>query len=76
MIDQEDSFLDLLDDDVRYDTFELISNQLFEDWNNANLDEGLLYADYRIAEMSRDALVINAYHEHWGLVAGDEYYID
>ena len=75
MIDQEDSFLDLLDDDVRFDTFELISNQLFEDWNNANLDEGLLYADYRIAEMSRDALVINAYHKHWDLHEGDEYYV-
>ena len=52
MIDQEDSFLDLLDDDIRFDTFEYISNQLFDDWNDANLNEGLLYADYKIASMS------------------------
>ena len=75
MIDREDSFLDLLDDDVRFDTFEHISNQLFDDWNNSNLDEGLLYADFRIAAMSGDPDIITAYNQHWNLKEGDEYYV-
>ena len=75
MIDQEDSFTDLLDDDVRYDTFELISNQLFDDWNDANLNEGLMYADFKIAQMSGDTDIINAFHEHWGIGPNDEYWL-
>ena len=75
MIEQEDSFTDMLDDDLRYDTFEHISNQLFDDWNDANLNEGIMYADFRIAEMSGDPVIIAAYNEHWQLKEGDEYYI-
>lgn len=76
MIEQEDSFTDLLDDELKNDMYQQIANDLFDDWNDANLNEGLLYADYKIAEASGDSLIINEYHEHWKLEPGDEYYID
>ena len=71
----EDSFTDYLDSEVRHDMYQRIANDLFDDWNDSNLNEGLLYADYRLAEASGDTDIIDEYHEHWGLVEGDEYYI-
>ena len=75
MFDQEDSFTDCLDSEVRHDMYQRIANDLFDDWNDSNLNEGLLYADYKLAEASGDTDIIDEYHEHWGLVEGDEYYI-
>ena len=75
MIDQDDSFTDYMDDEVRTDMYLRIANDLFDDWNDSNLNEGLLYADYKLAEASGDTDIIDEYHEHWGLIEGDEYYI-
>ena len=72
---REDSFTDYLDDDLRFDLFEGISNVLFDQWNDSNLNEGLLYADFRIAEMSGVPDIITAYNQHWNLKEGDEYYV-
>ena len=72
----EDSFTDYLDSEVRHDMYQRIANDLFDDWNDSNLNEGLLYADYRIAEASGDTDIIEEYHNHWQLEPGDEYYID
>ena len=75
MIDQEDSFTDHMDDEVRTDMYLQISNQLFDDWNDANLNEGIIYADFRIAEMSGDTDIITAFHQHWGIGPNDEYWL-
>lgn len=75
MIDQEDSFTDLLDDDFRTDLMLEIANQLFDDWNNANCDEGLMYADFKIAEMSGHPDIIDTFHKHWGIGPNDEYWL-
>ena len=75
MIDQEESFLDLLDEGLVNDTIMHVAGQLFDDWNDSNLDEGILYADYKIAEMSDDAAIIETFHRHWDIQEDDEYYI-
>ena len=75
MIDQEDSFTDHMDDEVRTDMYLQISNQLFDDWNDSNLDEGIMYADFKIAQMSGDAAIITAFHQHWGIGPNDEYWL-
>jgi hypothetical protein len=53
-----------------------ISETLFEQWNSANLDEGLLYADWRIASISNDSYIASRFNSHWELVPEDEYYLD
>ena len=59
MIDQDDSFTDSLNQMVADALYEEVSNHLFDDWNDANLNEGLLYADFKLAEMSGDTDIIN-----------------
>ena len=76
LIDQEDSFTDTLFIEQVDDLYMNIAGELFDEWNDSNLNEGLLYADYQLASRSNDKSIIDAYHEHWGLVEGDEYYID
>ena len=75
MINQEDSFTDLLDSEFRQDMYQRIANDLFDDWNDANLNEGLMYADFKIAQMSGDTDIINAFHKHWGIEKDDEYWL-
>ena len=76
MIDQEDSFLDTMDPGLVNDTIMHIAGQLFDEWNDSNCDEGLLYADYKIAAMSDDSVIIDAFHKHWDIQEDDEYWID
>ena len=76
MIDQEDSFTDTLFIEQVDDLYMNIAGELFDQWNDSNLNEGLLYADYQLAQMSNDSVIVDAYNKHWGLVPGDEYYID
>ena len=74
-LEQEESFLELLDQGLVNDTIMHISGQLFDEWNDSNCNEGLMYADFKIAQMSDDAVIINAFHEHWGITPDDEYWI-
>ena len=53
-----------------------VSEQLFEDWNNANLDEGEIYADYRILELAGDNYLNGRFNQYYDLKEGDEYYLD
>ena len=53
-----------------------VSEQLFEDWNNANLDEGEIYADYRILELAGNNYLNRRFNEFYDLKEGDEYYLD
>ena len=50
-----------------------IEEQLFEDWNNANLDEGEEYAEYKFISFA-PASVKQSYNEFYGYKEGDEYY--
>ena len=53
-----------------------ISEQLFEEWHNSNLDEGQLYSDWRIADMSSSNYLKGRFNQFYDLNPGDEYYLD
>ena len=70
------SFLDNENQMVIDAIIEEVSEQLFDDWNNANLDEGEMYADYRILELAGDNYLNRRFNEFYDLKEGDEYYLD
>ena len=51
-----------------------IEEELFEQWNNNNLDEGTEYAEFKFMEFAPDS-VRQSYNEYYGYVEGDEYYL-
>jgi hypothetical protein len=53
-----------------------IGEQLVEDWINNNLDEGQLYSDWRIADMSDDNYLKGRFNQHWELTPEDQYYLE
>ena len=53
-----------------------ISEQLFEDWNSANLDEGVFYADYQIALLSADPYLQSKFNLFYELTPEDEEYFN
>ncbi len=77
MIEQDESFLDgmninqmVIDAEVQ-----TISEHLFQEWTNSNLDEGTFYADYRFAEMCESEELKKAFNQFYDLKEGDEYYV-
>ena len=70
------SFLDNENQMVIDAIIEEVSEQLFDDWNNANLDEGEMYADYRILELAGNNYLNRRFNEFYDLKEGDEYYLD
>jgi hypothetical protein len=53
-----------------------IAEQLFEEWNNSNLDEGTFYADYQIASLSDNNYLKGRFNQFYDLTPKDEYYIE
>ena len=51
-----------------------IKEQLFDDWNNNNLDEGEEYAEFKFMEFAPDN-VRQSYNEYYGYVEGDDYFL-
>ena len=51
-----------------------IEQALFEDWNNANLDEGTEFAEYRFMQFAPLNLK-QSYNEYYGYKEGDEFYL-
>ena len=47
-----------------------------EDWVNANLDEGQLYADFRFAEMADSNYLKGRFNLFYDLKPGDQYYLE
>jgi hypothetical protein len=52
-----------------------ISDHLFDEWMNANLDEGQYFADRRFAEMSGDKFLYDEFNKHYNLTEGDDDYL-
>jgi hypothetical protein len=52
-----------------------ISDTLFDEWMNANLDEGQYFADRRFAEMSGDKFLYDQFNKHYELKEGDDDYL-
>lgn len=51
-----------------------IEQQLYQDWENNNLDEGEEYAEFKFMEFAPDN-VRQSYNEYYGYVEGDEYFL-
>ncbi len=77
MIEQEESFLDAMNINQMVIDAEItsIGEQLFEDWNNSNLDEGTFWADYQFALMCDSKELKQAFNTYYELKEGDEYYV-
>ena len=52
-----------------------IQEQLFDDWMNANLDEGTYFSDRRFAEMSGDKFLYDEFNKHYNLTEEDDDYL-
>jgi hypothetical protein len=51
-----------------------IEQHLFEQWNNANLDEGTDFAEYKFMQFAPDNLK-QSYNEYYGYTEKDEFYL-
>ncbi len=51
-----------------------IEQDLFEKWNDSNLDEGSEYAEFRFMEYAPNS-VKQSYNEYYGYTEKDEYYL-
>ena len=65
-----DNMNEMLIGSIEYD----IKEQLFEDWNNNNLDEGEEYAEFKFMEFAPDN-VRQSYNEYYGYKEGDDYFL-
>ena len=70
------SFLENENEMVIDMTYSEIGAMLVEDWVNANLDEGQLYADFRFAEMSDNNYLKGRFNQFYDLNEGDQYYLE
>ena len=70
------SFLENENEMVIDATYSEIGAMLVEDWVNANLDEGQMFADYRFAEMSDSNYLKGRFNLFYDLNAGDQYYLE
>jgi hypothetical protein len=57
-------------------TLSEIGEMLVEDWINSNLDEGELYSDWRIADMSDSNYLKGRFNLFYDLKPEDDYYIE
>ena len=57
-------------------TYSEIGEMLVEDWVNANLDEGQMFADFRFAEMSDSNYLKGRFNLFYDLNVGDQYYLE
>ena len=53
-----------------------IGEQLVQDWINSNLDEGQLYADWCVAEMSSSNYLKGRFNQFYDLTPTDNYYLE
>jgi len=57
-------------------TMSEIGDMLVEDWINSNLDEGQLYSDWRIADMSSDNYLKQKFNQFYDLTPDNQYYLE
>jgi len=70
------SFLENENEMVIDITYSEIGAMLVEDWVNANLDEGQMFADFRFAEMSDSNYLKGRFNLFYDLNPGDQYYLE
>ena len=57
-------------------TMQEIAEQLLDNWLDSNLNEGQLYSDWQIAEMSSDIYLKQRFNLFYELTPDDQYYIE
>ena len=76
MIDKDESMFDVIGQHIA-DAVQLeISDKLFDDWCNSNLDEGIFYADWRMASESDDKYVKKYFNEYYEVQPDEEEYLE
>ena len=70
------SFLENENEMVIDMTYSEIGAMLVEDWVNANLDGGQMFADFRFAEMSDSNYLKGRFNLFYDLNVGDQYYLE
>jgi hypothetical protein len=70
------SFLDNENQMVIDAEIETISEHLFTEWMDSNLDEGVMYADYQFASMSDSNYLKGRFNQFYDLKPEDQYYIE
>jgi len=70
------SFLENINQMVIDAEVQTISEQLFDEWMNANLDEGTYFADRRFAEMSDSQYIKDEFNKHYELKEDDDDYLN
>ena len=52
-----------------------IANQLFDEWHESNLNEGIMYADWKVCAMSNSNYFKRKFNEYYNIQPNDEFYI-
>jgi hypothetical protein len=53
-----------------------ISEHLFDEWMNSNLDEGTMYADFQFASMCDSKEIKEAFNQFYKLEPDEQYYVE
>lgn len=69
------SFLDDENEMIVGAVLQEIADQVLEDWINNNLDEGEMYSDWRIAQLSDDRYIKDKFNTYYKLSENDDYYL-
>ena len=75
MIEQDGSFLDDMPQHILDAEIQEISEILFDQWMDSNLDDGQFWADRRFAEISNSEYTKSAFNPFYGLTEDDEEYV-
>ncbi len=67
-----EQFIDTLAEHITGAIQQEISEDLFDQWSNKNLDEGSDYAEYMFMQYASDDLK-QQYNEYYGYIEGDEF---
>lgn len=66
-----EQFIDTVAEHITGAMIQEISEDLFNNWNNANFDEGPEYAERQFMSYASDELK-QQYNEYYGYIEGDE----
>jgi hypothetical protein len=67
-----EQFIDTIAEHITGAIQQEISEDLFEQWSNKNLDEGSDYAEHMFMQYASDELK-QQYNEYYGYIEGDEF---
>lgn len=75
MFDTDDLFSDKVDRDIIEDITKDIAYELFDSWNDSNLNEGSDYAEWQFFSYAGNEIK-RRYNKHYGYTPDDEYYLE